>query len=623
MIRIGEKKIPPDLSSGSHFRRFLKRSRLLDGRFCSKQAIYVCLILVCVFLSFCLVQAAATVEVEVIHSQDRYPAGGTYPILFKLRIPSSWYIHGTQESGKDLIPTELSFEKISGVKIKDIQFPPPIKKKFDYLDEAFDLFSGEILVSATLKISKRATPGDLAVKGLLTYQSCTSKCCMPPENVPVTLYLTIAPEGAPVSPLNSDMFKSEAGPSASLARFGRWGSEAGLWLTLFGIFLGGMALNLTPCIYPLIPITVSYFGGMSKRIQGRTIVHGILYISGLSITNSLLGLTASLTGSMLGYFLQKPVVLMFVAGFLFFMALSFFDLWEFQLPSVLTRLASRNFGGYFGTFFMGLTLGIVAAPCLGPFMLGLLTWVAQMADPLLGFLYFFVLSIGMGLPLAALAVFSGALKKLPLSGGWLMWIRKGLGWVLIGMGGYIMRPLISAPSGKVAMIAIILASAGVHLGWLERSHGTLPFFPLVKKGVGTALICAAVIFFLFPSRSMEGKGIKWIPYDLKLLVEASQKSRPVILDFYADWCAPCRALEKEVFSDPEVVALSQHFLTLRIDLTKNHPNQNELQKRYQILGVPTIVFINREGDVERELRIESFVNRDVVLQRMKRLIEES
>jgi thiol:disulfide interchange protein DsbD len=323
---------------------------------------------------------------------------------------------------------------------------------------------------------------------------------------------------------------------------------------------------------------------------------------------------------MLGSALQNPVVLIVVAGIMVFLALSFFDFWELKIPSGLTRLASKNFGGYFGTFFMGLTLGIVAAPCLGPFILGLLTYVGQKGDPLLGFLYFFVLSLGMGLPLTILATFSGALEKLPMSGEWMLWVRKLLGWVLIGMAGYLLQPLIPQHFGRTVLFIAILVAAGLHLGWLDKSRGPIRVFPFVKKGVGGILICGAVISFLIVSP--DSPGVQWVPYDQTVLSQATQANKPVILDFYADWCGPCRAMEKKVFSEPEVVELSKHFVTLRVDFTKKHPHQVALQKQYRIRGVPTIIFINREGVEETDLRIESFVSRNDVLKRMKMLIEK-
>ena len=187
------------------------------------------------------------------------------------------------------------------------------------------------------------------------------------------------------------------------------------------------------------------------------------------MTNSLLGLSAALSGGMLGFALQKPFVLIFVAAVMVFMGLSFFGLWEIRLPAWLTRAASKDYAGFFGTFFMGLTLGIVAAPCLGPFILGLLLWVGQMGDPLLGFLFFFVLSIGLGLPLAVLAIFSGAIARLPKSGDWMLWVRRLMGWILIGMAVYMVSPVVSHLIARHWLLLGVSAAAGIHLGWLDKT----------------------------------------------------------------------------------------------------------------------------------------------------------
>ena len=202
-----------------------------------------------------------------------------------------------------------------------------------------------------------------------------------------------------------------------------------IW-TLLGIFAGGIALNLTPCVYPLIPITVSYFSGRSGKGKDRLYFHGICYIGGLAVTNSILGVTAALTGSLMGALLQNPVVLSAIAAILILLATSLFGFWELRLPYWLTRAASRSYSGYFGSLFMGITLGLAAAPCIGPFVLGLLTWVAGMGSPWLGFLIFLTLSLGLGLPLFVLAMCAGKLDKLPRSGEWMIWVRKLMGWAL-------------------------------------------------------------------------------------------------------------------------------------------------------------------------------------------------
>ena len=562
---------------------------------------------------------AVTPRVNIIHSLNHYPAGGEHQIAISILIPSSWYVHGTGKSEAGLIPTVLSFAEAPGLKVDDIRFPAPERKKFEYAKQPVEVFSGEILVRATLVVDEKVPPGSKVIKGQLSYQACTARSCVLPESMPVNLSFLVALQDARPEPLNREMFEAEedrgsffrSGPGLSLG--------SGLFLTLVGIFLGGLALNLTPCIYPLIPITVSFFGGRSEKMRGRTVVHGVFYISGLAITNSVLGVTASLSGGMLGATLQNPIVLIVMAGILVSLGLSFFGLWEFHMPAGVTRLASRNFGGYFGTLFMGLTLGILAAPCLGPFILGLLTYVSQKGDPLLGFLYFFVLSIGLGLPLSVLAVFSGALEKLPISGEWMIWISKVLGWVLVGMAGYMVLPLIPGAMGKSALMALIPLAAGVHLGWLERSRSSARAFPYIKKGLGIILIGGALVFFQTTFRS--GAGIEWVSYNQAVLIEAVKEKKPVIMDFYAEWCAPCKALDKESFRDPEIVKLSRGFVSIRVDLTGKHPQQEELQERYQIRGVPTVIFINRGGVEERKLRIESYVTRDVVLNRMKGLLE--
>ncbi len=561
---------------------------------------------------------AAIAQWAVVQSQDSYPVGGSYPILFRIRISDPWAIHETGKSGAGLIPTVLSFSRVPGVRIAHIRFPESQEKRFSFSKETIKVHAGTFLVRAVLEVGEGASQGETKITGSLSYQACSDVACLPPETVPLSFQVNIVGNGTVAKSVNELLFSERASPVGPGNSPGGWKPLTGLWLTLLGIFLGGMALNLTPCVYPLVPITVSYFGGRSGQKGGRPVLHGILYMLGLAAANGSLGAAAALSGGLLGSVLQSPLVLMLVAAVLVGLATSFFGVWEIRIPAPLMRMSSRNFGGYLGSLFMGLTLGIVAAPCLGPFLLGLLTFVGQLGDPFLGILYFFVLSLGLGLPLAALGVFSSGLERLPLSGEWMVWIRKCFGWILIGMAGYVVLPLFSQPVVKSSLAGAIMIGAGLHLGWLEKSRSAWGGFGFVKRGLGLLLLTtAAVLFLAAPQTRM---GIKWVPYDASLLNRAASRERPVVLDFYADWCSPCRAMDKEVFSDSEVVKLSRSFLNIRMDLTTRQPGQKEILKKHGVRGVPTTIFINREGLEERDLRIEQYTGKDEVLMRMRKLL---
>ncbi len=584
------------------------------------------IIVVLVVLALCSVSVASVFmpRVDVLHSQKAYLPGKDYPIAFKIEIPKGLLLHGHEASpAQMLMPTDLSFAPAEGVSIVELQFPAPKNVKLPYSDDNIEVYKGQVLVRGRLHIGRNVAPGSYNIKGTLSYQACTFDSCFPPKKQQILVAVKVVPPGTQTIPLNMALFsrgipRSNVGPSVTPSGVRLHG---GLLLTLLGIFVGGLALNLTPCIYPLIPITVSFFGARSSELRGRKMIHGAMYMGGLAVTNSVLGVSAALTGGILGSALQNPIVLITVSVIILAMGLSFFGLWEMRLPSGIVSAASKGFGGFFGSFFMGLTLGVVAAPCLGPFVLGLLTYVGQRGDALLGFLYFFVLSIGLGLPLGILAVSSGAVDRLPMSGDWLLWIKKGFGWVMVGMAVFMVRPIIPGYAFKVIAIPAVLGAAAFHIGLFDRTRATNRTFTVIKRFLGIGLLIAAVL--MTSELWHKDKGIKWVPYRPGILQEARKNGRPAIIDFFAQWCTPCREMDKTTFRDPGVAKLASGLLAVRVDLTTRRTDTQQLVKRFAVKGVPTVIFIRADGIEDRSLRVESHIPPQELARRIRAILLQS
>jgi thiol:disulfide interchange protein DsbD len=489
------------------------------------------------------------------------------------------------------------------------------------------VFEGKVYALTSITISPAISESEIKLSGKLYYQACNDKSCLAPAEYHFATLLPVINVGGITTGVNKEIFDrilpqfESQGNKQTDSELSQIIRESGFFYTFLFIFLGGLALNLTPCVYPLIPITISYFGGQSEGNKKALVLRATIYVLGMAITYSVLGVLAALTGSLLGSALQNPLILIFVAIVLLALALSMFGLYEIRIPQSLAMLGSKNRAGYIGTLFMGLTVGLIAAPCIGPFVLGLLTYVSELGDPILGFWMFFVLALGLGTPFLILGIFSGAATRLPRSGAWMIWVRNIFGFVLIGMAIYFLEPLFPDKTYYFYSLAIVAIVAGVYLGWLDKNTGKTAF-KITRYIVGVVFILLGV-FFALPSDTDEGTKISWQSYSPQLLQQAKEEAKPVILDFYADWCIPCKELDNFTFRDERILAQSENFVMLKADLTYFQTDEtSKLRDEFKVKGVPTIVFIDNNGNEMSNLRLIEFEEADQFLERMNKVLEQ-
>ncbi|HSP88845.1 MAG TPA: cytochrome c biogenesis protein CcdA, partial [Ignavibacteriaceae bacterium] len=479
------------------------------------------------------------------------------------------------------------------------------------------VYEGEIYIGGLLDISKDLTPGEYPLIIILDYQACNDKSCLAPTTIQDTVIVIVADKQSVVNEVNQDVFKNIDLSYSSLEEVKKEDDiisstleGSGLFLGLLLVFLGGLALNLTPCVYPLIPITIGYFGGQSEGSTGKLFMMGFLFLIGMAVTYSVIGVITALTGSIFGALLQNPIVIIGIALLFLVLSLSMFGVYEFKLPDSWVQKAGGAKQGYYGAFFMGLTMGIVAAPCIGPFVIGLVTYVAAKADPFFGFLLFFVLAVGLGFPYLFLAVFSGKIKNLPRAGEWMDAVKHIFGFILIGMAIYFLLPLLPDSFSGYILPAYMLFVA-LWLLFVDKLANNIKGFRIFKI-VFSILILAVAVYTFVPE---EKNSVDWKPYS-EGVIPAEINSSGVIIDFYADWCIPCKELDAFTFSDPKVIEQSKNFHTFKADMTKSLSDEVEaLRNKYKIIGVPTVLILDSKGNEVK--RITGFVNADEFLEIIK------
>jgi len=499
-------------------------------------------------------------------------------------IEKGWHIQSAHPLDTFTIPTRLTVDGLVSA-----NYPQHKVESFSFSGGSkVAVYDGTIQIPFTAKLAS----GTKSVKATLHYQACNDSVCLPPKDVSTDLSV------GPASAGQSDRLKPVPTQStftplsnAPRDRLSSTFLSHGLPLTLLILFLGGLALNLTPCVFPMINITVGFFAMQSDGRRSRRFLLSLAYVGGLVLMYAALGWLAAISGKLFGSWLQSPAVLIGFAVAMVVLATSMFGLWEMRVPQFIGRRAGGR-AGVVGAAIMGLFVGIVAAPCVGPVVVALIGLVAAIAKPAIGFLMFGVLALGLGSPYLV------ALTTLPRPGEWMEQIKKAEGFALLALAFYFIRPLIGDNAFRWGVAACLLIGAAYL--FFVRSAGP-------RGGRALRLACASLLLVAgaaFALPRTRGAEVSWKKYDAAAVTATG---KPVIIDFYADWCIPCKELDEKTFGDRAVAGELDRFARVKADLTKpEDPEVQQLTKQYHIVGVPTIVFLDSSGHEVDAQRLTGF-----------------
>lgn len=498
-------------------------------------------------------------------------------------------------------------------RVGDIIIKPQVKF-VDFAKKEHMGFEKDFSAEFFIEIPKDHTGELKNVEFDIEYVACTEKFCLPRNRLSVTVPVVASASSAP--PPSASGF-SLANSSSIESQI-----ESNLLLALVLIFIFGFLTSLTPCVYPLIPITLAVVGARAahKSSKLQAFLISCVYVQGIATTYSLLGVVAAKTGSLFGQALSYPSVVIGFALLFFAMALSIFGVFEFSIPASITdRFQSKNGDkSFFGAYSAGLIAGVVASPCVGPVLVGVLAYIAKTQSLLLGFVLLYTFAMGMGVLFIALGTFSSFINKVPKSGPWMNLVKYILGTMLLGLSLYYLNPIISsAVYNFILGIFITISCAFLYILTQPKKRAGLFLF---------VIFAVALLGFSYsqllknPTVSVEtSEQERWDDYSEELIAQAKSEGKPVIIDFFADWCGACIELEDKTFSTNAFKEATNDFYLLRVDATEHFDGLDQLQKKYEVYGLPTIVFINPKGEFRKDLSLTGFEDVDSFLKRLKAL----
>ncbi|HEX2826513.1 MAG TPA: protein-disulfide reductase DsbD [Burkholderiales bacterium] len=510
--------------------------------------------------------------------------------------------------------------------------PPGKLKKDEFFGET-QTYRGEVRVRVPVKDAA----GIDSITLVANSQGCADSgvCYVPHEQkaqINLASLSSAPPTGATGGGFPAGVFSgpatTDSGDDTVIARL----FEGSVAVLLLAFFAAGLGLSFTPCVLPMIPILSGIIAGGAHAHPTR--IHSFLlsaaYVLGMAITYAIAGVLAGLSGAMLSAALQNAWVLGAFALVFVLLAGSMFGFYELQLPtamqSSLSGVTNRLPGGRFlGVFGMGVLSALIVGPCVAAPLAAALLYISRTGDVVLGGSALFVMALGMGVPLLAVGASAGAL--LPKAGAWMEAVKKFFGVLLLGLAIYLVSPVIPV-AVQMLLWAALLAITGIYLRALDALPTTARPFDRFAKGVGLLVLVTGIAFLigalsgsrdiLQPLSGLRGGGgpaAQEAPVAFQRIastadldrVVAEAGGKPVMLDFYADWCVSCKEMERYTFTDPAVKQRLDGMITVQADVTANSGDHQKLLQRFKLFGPPGIIFFGPDGRELTGVRVVGFL----------------
>lgn len=570
----------------------------------------------------------------------------------------------------------ISINPVKGIKAGDPVLPPSHTKMDPETQAEIEVFTGESTISVPLSVSEGAPArGKLVVK--IDYRGCSARMCYMPTSQTLEIPFTVekaatAAEGkkAEVSPEKASQetpspaaepapspaaeppaaAQSAQAPSPSPSPASSPAPTPAKAATPEGfggigyfvmLFLAGVLTSFTPCVYPVIPITISVFGARGAESKIKAFLLSFTYVQGIAIVYSSLGVVVAMTGAVFGQHMSNPWVVGTISLIFFLLGLFMAGALHFTVPSSMQTKASHVGGkGFLGAFTMGMVSGVIAAPCTGPALAGVLMGVSTTRNALLGFALLYTYSMGLGLLFLLLGTFSSLIQKLPRSGSWMENVKSIFAVAMFTVALYFLNNQFnflkfdSIPGMQLILFGLLffiqgLLSRGITIDLMgaRPTDWFKKFATLLLLTLGAFLL---ILGFTRPeipvpaagTPTKSGSSAETLPWQTGLKAakaRAMAENRPLMVDFYADWCNACKELDHVTYADPSVQAELKRFVIVKVDMSRSTPENDQLKQEYGIVGLPVVAFHDGKGQLLPNPRVTGFEKPDAFLSILKQV----